>query len=168
MNPTRLKNQSEGLEKQISEFIDRFDPKTAEIIRQCREELRKLLPTATELIYDNYNFFVIGYCSSTRPSSCIVSLAAAANGVGLSFYHGATLKDPAHLLLGTGRQNRFVRLPSVQALQMPGALALIHQAIEFAPFPLPTAGGGSTIIQAVSAKQKPRRKAGNRIQVGDG
>jgi hypothetical protein len=151
------------LETQISEFIDRFDPKAAKMLRQCRKELRKLLPTATELIYDNYNFFVIGYCSSAKPSSCVVSLAAASNGVGLSFFHGATLKDPAHLLQGAGRQNRFIRLPSVEALRVPGVLALINQAVERAPVPLPRVGGGSTIIQSVSAKQKPRRKAGSGI-----
>jgi Domain of unknown function (DU1801) len=151
------------LENQISEFIGRFEPKAAKIIRQCRQELRKLLPNATELIYDNYNFFVIGYCSSAKPSSCVVSLAAAANGVGLSFYHGATLKDPDHLLLGAGKQNRFIRLPSVEVLHVPGVLALIKQAVGRAQLPLPRAGGGSTIIQSVSAKQKPRRKASNDI-----
>jgi hypothetical protein len=149
------------LEKQISKFIDRFDPKAAKIIRQCRKDLRKWLPTATELIYDNYNFFVIGYCSSAKPSSCVVSLAAAANGVGLSFYHGATLNDPDQLLQGAGKQNRFIRLPSVEALRAPGVLALIEQAVERASVPLPKVGGGSTIIQSVSAKQKPRRKASN-------
>jgi len=68
------------------------------------------MPTANELVYDNYNFFVIGYCSTERPSDCIASIAAAANGVGLSFYRGASLPDPHGLLLGSGSQNRFVRL----------------------------------------------------------
>jgi hypothetical protein len=75
-----------------------------------------------------------------------VSLAAAANGVGLSFYHRATLTDPDHLLQGAGKQNRFIRLPSVEALRLPGVLALIKQAVERAPLPLPRSGGGSTII----------------------
>ena len=154
-----MPNASLTTEQQISEFVNRFEPKLAKIIRQCRRALRKLLPTATELVYDNYNFFVIGYCSSARPSSCVVSLAAAANGVGLSFYHGATLKDPEQLLLGAGKQNRFIRLPSVAALQVPGVLALIKQAVARTPVPMPKVGGGSTIIQSVSAKQKPRRKA---------
>jgi hypothetical protein len=86
----------------------------------CRAALRKLLPTAFELIYDNYNFFVMAYCSTAKPSTCIVSLAAAANGVSLSFYQGASLKDPEHLLQGEGEQNRFVRLPTVESLRAPG------------------------------------------------
>ena len=56
-----------------------------------RRALRKRFPSANEIVYDNYNFFVIGYSPTERPSDTIVSLAAAANGVGLSFYRGATV-----------------------------------------------------------------------------
>lgn len=151
------------VEEQLSGFVDKFEPSTAKLIRQCRKELRKLLPTATEVVYDNYNFFVIGYCSSAKPSSCIVSLAAAANGVGLSFYNGASLKDPERLLQGAGKQNRFVRLPSVDLLKTPGVIALIERAVEQAKVPLPPAGIGPTIIQSVSVKQRPRRTQARKI-----
>ena len=94
---------------QVEIFIDKFDSKNAALIRSARKTLRKRLPAANELVYDNYNFFVIGYCSTERPSDCIVSIAAAATGVGLSFYYGASLPDPLKLLLGSGSQNRFIR-----------------------------------------------------------
>jgi hypothetical protein len=143
---------------QLAEFIAKFDQANAGLIRKCRAEIRALLPTAIELVYDNYNFFVIGYCTTERASDCILSIAAAANGVGLSFYHGASLPDPAHLLLGSGKQNRFVRLPGIEALRAPGVLALISAAVAQAEPPLPATGGGHTIIKSVSAKQRPRRK----------
>jgi len=38
------------------------------------QRLRKRLPTANKLVYDNDNFFVIGYCSTKRPSASIVSM----------------------------------------------------------------------------------------------
>jgi hypothetical protein len=44
-------------------------------------------------------------------ADCIVSIAAGANGVGL-FYRGATLPDPHKMLLGSGNQNRFIRIES--------------------------------------------------------
>src|SRR4029077_20776493 len=87
--------------KQLAGFIAKFEPKVARLIRGCRGALRKLLPTAIELVYDNYNFFVIGYASSERASDCIVSIAAAANGVVLLFYQGASLPDPRKILLGS-------------------------------------------------------------------
>ncbi len=76
---------SPDAEEQVRSFIDKFDPNDQALVRSMRKALRKRLPTANELVYDNYNFFVIGYCSSERPADCIVSIAAGANGVGLSF-----------------------------------------------------------------------------------
>jgi hypothetical protein len=145
------------VEKELAGFIAKFEPATAKLIRQCREEVRKLFPTAIQLVYDNYNFFVIGYSSTERPSDCIVSIAAAANGVGLSLYYGSRLKDPAGLLEGAGSQNRFIRLPNVDRLRVPAVRALIRAAEAQGKVRLPKTGGGHTIIRSISAKQRPRR-----------
>ena len=144
--------------KQLASFIAKFDPKVAKLIRLCRAELRKLLPTAIELVYDNYNFFVIGYGPNERASNAILSIAAAANGVGLSFLQGASLPDPGRILLGTGKQNRFVRIPNVARLKSPEVVALIRAAVAQAKTPFPAKGGGYMVIKSISAKQRPRRK----------
>jgi Domain of unknown function (DU1801) len=145
-------------EHQLAGFIDKFDSKNAALIRSVRKVLRRRLPTANELVYDNYNFFVIGYCSTERPSDCILSIAAGANGVGLSFYHGATLPDPHGLLLGSGSQNRFIRIESAATLTHPEVEELIACAIQQAEEPLPGRGKGKLVIRSISKKQKPRRK----------
>ena len=144
--------------QQLEEFIDKFDSKNAALIRSVRKAMRKRLPTANELVYDNYNFFVIGYSSTERPSDCILSIAAAANGVGLSFYYGATLPDPHKLLLGSGSQNRFIRLESAATLGRPEVEELIAAAAAQGETPLPATGKGKLIIRSVSEKQRPRRK----------
>jgi hypothetical protein len=146
-------------ERQLAGFINKFDTRNAALIRSVRRVLRKRMPSANELIYDNYKFFVIGYCSTERPSDCIVSIAAAANGVGLSFYYGATLPDPQKLLLGNGGQNRFIRIDSAAVFKRAGIEALIAAAIAQAKKPLPQRGKGKLIIRLISKKQKPRRKA---------
>src|SRR5881275_703322 len=84
-----MKTKIDITEKKLTSFIDKFDPKHRRLIRSVRKELRKRFPTANELVYDNYNFFVIAYGPTERPSDCIVSIAAAANGVGLCFIHCA-------------------------------------------------------------------------------
>lgn len=155
--PRGKPGRSESPAKELARFIAKFDPAVARTIRAARRALRKRLPTAVELVYDNYNFFVIGYSTTERPSDCIVSLAAAANGAGLSFYYGATLPDPQHVLLGSGKQNRFVRLPSAATLGEPAVEALIQAAIDQARTPLAATGGGYTVIKSISAKQRPRR-----------
>ncbi|MFL5333045.1 MAG: hypothetical protein ACJ8H8_07645 [Geminicoccaceae bacterium] len=143
---------------QVNGFIDKFDAKTARLLRACRSALRKRLPTAIEQVYDNYNFLAIGYCTTARTSDCIVSLAGAANGVILSFYYGATLPDPDGVLLGSGKQNRFVRLERASTLATPAVDALIDAAVAQARTPLPTTGRGVTLVKSISAKQRPRRR----------
>ena len=162
MKTERTVSEAKGAEEQqLASFIAKFDSKHAALIRAVRRALRRRLPAAHELVYDNYNFFVIGYCSSERPSDCILSIAAGANGVGLSFYYGATLADPHRLLLGSGSQNRFLRIESAQTLLRPEVEDLIAAAIEQAQRPLPEKGRGRLIIRSISKKQRPRRKDGS-------
>ena len=147
-----------GAEKQLKEFIGKFEPKNQTLIRATRKALRRRLPAANEVVYDNYNFFVIGYCTSERPSDCVVSIAASANGVALSFYYGATLPDPHKALLGSGQQNRFIRLESAATLARPEVEALITAAVAQAKTALPASGSGTLIIRSISEKQRSRRK----------
>ena len=144
--------------KQLAGFIAKFDPEVAKVIRGARRVLRQRVPTAIEIVYDNYNFFVIGYSTTERPSDCMFSIAAAANGVGLSFYYGSTLPDPDGLLLGNGKQNRFIRIPSAAVLESAPVERLLGAAIAQSRHPLADTGRGKTIIKSVSKKQRSRRR----------
>lgn len=146
-------------EKQLAGFIAKFDPQIAKQIRAARRVLRQHYPTANELVYDNYNFFVIGYSATERPSDCLFSIAANAKGVGLSFYYGSTLPDPHKILLGSGSQNRFIRIESEKVLSRPEVKELMNAAVAQADPALPSAGRGHLTIRSVAAKQRPRRLA---------
>jgi hypothetical protein len=148
---------SANAEKQLAAFIGKFSDTDQRLIRAVRRALRRRFPTANELVYDNYNFFVIGYSPTERPSDSIVSMAARANGVGLCFIYGARLPDPNKVLLGSGNQTRFIRLDSVGVLDRPEVKALVAAAIAQARAPLPTSGRGKLIIRSISAKQRPRK-----------
>lgn len=145
-------------EKQLRSFIAKFEPRHQVLIRTVRKSLRRRLPSAYELVYDNYNFFVIGYSPTDRPSDAIVSMAAGANGVGLCFVHGASLPDPKRILLGSGKQTRFIRLESAAVLERPEVAALFAGAIARAKPQLRARGRGELIIRSVSKKQRPRRR----------
>jgi hypothetical protein len=149
---------------QLEGFIGKFAAVDQRLIRAVRRALRARFPSANELVYDNYNFFVIGYSPTERPSDAIVSMAARANGVGLCFIQGARLPDPAKLLLGSGNQTRFLRLESAATLKRPEVEALIAAAIARAKPPLPKAGRGKLIIRSVSAKQRPRQRPASPTQ----
>ncbi len=151
--------KEESPARQLDRFLAKFEPKERSLIRAARAVLRRRWPGANELVWDNYNFFVIGYCTTERPSSAIVTIAAAANGVGISFYRGASLPDPHRILLGSGVQNRFIRLDSVATLARPEVRALLDAAARQDRPPLAKNRRGKLIIRSVSAKQRPRRKA---------
>lgn len=145
-------------ERQLAAFIAKFDPGNQRVIRAARKALRRRFATGYELVYDNYNFLVVGYSPTGRPSDTIVSMAAAANGVGLYFLHGADLPDPKQILLGSGRQTRFIRLASAGVLARPDVEALLKAAIARSKTPLPLSGRLQLVIRSVSAKQRPRRR----------
>lgn len=145
-------------ETRLRSFIAKFEPAHQRLIRAVRKALRKRFPSACELAYDNYNFLVIGYSSTERPSDAIVSMAAGANGVGLCFIHGAKLHDPGKILLGSGNQTRYIRLESAAELARPEVEALVAQAIAQAKTKLRPAGRGRLIIRSVSRKQRPRNR----------
>jgi hypothetical protein len=150
--------QSADPERQLAGFIARFEPEHQTLIRSVRRFLRRRFPTAHEMVYDNYNFFVIGYCPTERPSDCILSIAAASNGVGLCFTWGASLPDPKKILTGSGKQTRFLRLETASRLHQPEVAALLSVAALRAKARLPATGRGKLIIRSVSRKQRPRRK----------
>jgi hypothetical protein len=144
--------------RQLDGFIDKYDASVARLARSTRAAVRRRFPTAIELVYDNYQFLAIGYSSTERASDSLVSLAVSPNGVALSFYYGASLADPHGILLGSGNQNRFVRLASAATLELPAVKALLRAAIAQAETPLPSKGRGYTLIKSISAKQRPRRR----------
>ena len=153
-----MTTRAPNAEDQLRGFIAKFEPKHQRLIRAVRRVLRREFPTAHELVYDNYNFFVIGYGPTERPSDCIFSIAAASNGVGLCFVHGASLPDPEKLLTGAGKQTRFLRLESAAVLHRPEVKTLFSHAVAKSKASLPANGRGKLIIRSVSAKQRPRRK----------
>jgi hypothetical protein len=146
-------------EKQLAGFIGKFTPLVAKVIRAARRTMRQRLPGAIELVYDNYNFFVIGYGPNEKPSQAIFSLAAQAKGVALCFLQGKGLPDPEGILRGSGNVVRNVRLETAATLDRPEVQALMKAALDRAKTPLGPGSAHKLIIRSVSAKQRPRRKS---------
>jgi hypothetical protein len=144
-------------EKQLAGFVAKFTPEMAKRIRAARAKMRKRVPQALELVYDNYNFFVIGYGPNEKAGDAIFSLAAQAKGLSLCFLQGARLPDPSRLLRGSGNVVRNIRLDTADTLDRPEVAALIAVALDRAKTPMPASGSHRLIIKSVSAKQRPRR-----------
>jgi hypothetical protein len=144
--------------RQIAGFLAKYTPAIAIEGRAARRRLRALMPTATELVYDNYNTLAFGFAPGERASEVILSIALYPSWVTLFFLQGAKLADPGGLLCGSGSTVRHVRLDGGAAdLERAPIRALIRQALARAKVPLPKSGRGVTIVKMVSAKQRPRR-----------
>jgi len=143
-------------EAQLEAFIDKYSSEVAKEARRALVFLQKRLPTASRLVYDNYNALVVGFGASERVSDIILSIALYPKYLRLFFLRGLALPDPHGLLEGGGSTVRSVKLTPVSRLETDEVAALIDAAVSNAP-PLPAAGDGPLIIKSVSAKQRPRR-----------
>jgi len=146
-------------ETQIEGFIAKFTDEVAAEIRAARAEMRRRLPGAFELVYDNYNALAIGYGPNDKTGQAVFSLACFPRRVSLCFLRGAALDDPKGVLSGDGNQVRFLPLTPLSILDEPAVRALWDQALASATAPIGAAGTGRTIVKSVSAKQRPRRPA---------
>ena len=145
-------------ERQLAGFIAKFEPNKQKLIRSVRKVLRKRFPTANELVYDYRKNFVIGYSPIESGSDAIVALTADADGVALYFNQGPSLPDPHKILMGDGRQTRFIRLESARVLLRPEVESLMTAAVRKARIPLRRSGRGGLIIKSMSWKQRPRKR----------
>jgi hypothetical protein len=115
-------------------------------------------PQAVQLVYDNYNFLVIGFSPTPKPSDSIFSLAAQRRGLSLCFLQrGPELADPTGILRGSGKVVRSVPLLSPDDLGTPEVSALIEAQLRLASTPMDASSGAQLIVKSVSAKQRPRR-----------
>ena len=146
-------------EAQLQSFINRFDPKDQKLIRSVRAAVRKRFPTANELAYDYTSHVVIAFSPTDQGIDGIVAIDARADGMRLYVMQGPQLPDPKKLLMGSGKQARFVSLETASKLKHPDVEALIAAAIDQAKVPLPSKGKGSLILRGRAAKQPPRRKS---------
>lgn len=145
-------------EAQLRFLIEKLDPKDQRLVRSVRSGVRKRLPTANELVYDYGKSLVIGYSPTEAGIESIVATSVRVDGVSLYFTQGRKLPDPKQLLMGSGKQARFIRLEAASRLRHPDVEALIAAAIDQASVPLASRGRGMLVIKSTAAKKRLRRK----------
>lgn len=145
-------------ETQLKAFLAKYTPALARQARAARKHMRARYPHAHEMVYDNYNALVIGYCPTERPSEAIFSLAMLPDHVSLCFLQQAgQLPDPHKLLQGSGNIARHIKLRSPADLDEAAIVALMDEAERRALRAFDPGVKGRLIIRSVSAKQRPRR-----------
>ena len=143
--------------KQFDSFLAKYTPEIVRATKQSLTKMRKLVPGATEIVYDNYNALAIGFGPGERASEAVVSIAAYPRWVTLFFLDAKDLADPHGLLKGSGSRVRHIRLETPATLDRPEVRALIGEALGNAKKPIDPGQPRRMVIKSVSAKQRPRR-----------
>lgn len=151
--------KAKDAEKQLAEFMAKFSDEVADRADKILGEMRKLCPTALELVYDNYNALAIGFGPTERSSEAIFSIALFPRWVSLFFLQAKGLPDPEKILRGNGNVVRHVVLASPEMLYTPAVRDLMREALARAKVPLDPKAKHRLIIKSISAKQRPRRPA---------
>jgi hypothetical protein len=149
--------KTETAEKQLDGFLNAFSPEVSELARKVLAKLRKRLPHAKELVYDNYNALAIGFAPSERASEGIFSIAIYPMHINFFFLQGAKLPDPDGLLRGDGSVVRHIRLEDEKTLDRADVKAMMATAMKLANVPFDKKTEYKLVIKSVSAKQRPRR-----------
>ena len=149
--------KAKGEEEQLASFMAKYTPEIASHAKAIRAEMRKLYPTALELVYDNYNALAIGCSPTERASEAIFSIALYPRWVSLFFLQGAALPDPDKILRRSGKVAKHVVLPSTGTLKTPALQALMREAVARAKVGFDPSAKHCLIIKSIAAKQRPRR-----------
>jgi hypothetical protein len=155
---TKTDRSTRTPEAHIRSSIDNLDPKYQTLMRSVRAAIRKRFATLNELAYNYATSFVISYSPTERGIDGIVAITARPDGVRLYFGQGVQLADPKGLLLGSGKQTRFVQVEAASELAHPDIEAFFAIAIAQSNVPVPTEGQGAVIIKTDGTQQPPRRK----------
>lgn len=145
-------------QQQLDGFLQKYSPEMEKLGRAAIMHLKKRLPGATVMVYDNYNALAVGFGPNEKVSTLPISIALYPRWVTLFFMQGSTLPDPAKLLTGKGAKIRSLRLDEgLKTLKSPEVDALIAMAIMQCGWTLGTRAKGELIIKSISPKQRPRR-----------
>ena len=144
-------------EKQLETFISKYSPEIAARAQLVLKKMRKLYPTAMELVYDNYNALAIGFGPSERASEAIFSIALYPRWVSLFFLQAKGLPDPEGLLKGSGKVAKHVVLTTPAMLDESAVRILMDNATARAKVQFAADGQHRLMIKSVSDNQRPRR-----------
>lgn len=143
----------------LLKFLTPFRPDVQERALWLRDFVWDLFPQANELIYDNYNALAFGWSPTEKVGHtfCSIAVFRTNNNLQFGFFHGADLTDPEKMLIGNGKQYRYITVPDVNNFPVIYIRQLLQEAwinsLKLVKDPKQMAQG-KTITKSISAKQR--------------
>lgn len=120
------------MSKEYLEILSKADPQIQELANRTRSLVHEIMPDVTEVVWTKQNIISFGVGPKKMSEHfCYIGIFKA--HINLGFYYGADLQDPHHLLEGTGKLMRHIKITSTQQIDDPSLQALVQSASEYLP-----------------------------------
>jgi hypothetical protein len=108
-----LNKNNQVAQKDVSDlkkFLKPFPAEVQETTLWLRDFVWKLYPKSNELIYDNYNALAFGWSPTDRVGHvfCNIAVGRTSMNIFFGFYWGNQIADPEKMLIGNGKQYRYI------------------------------------------------------------
>ena len=113
----------------IEQFLAQYAPNVRELARQMRAVIREVMPEAVEQLDPPAN--LIGYGTDRTYKGLICGITLHATHINLMFAKGTELPDPNHLLVGTGKRARHVKIRQPAEIENPAVRTLLEDALHW-------------------------------------
>ena len=117
---------------EIEIFLQRTPENLQDIVLELRSLIASVVPNATEVIrWGGLSYFHEGRGGIVSAGICQISIHE--DHIRLAFIHGAFLSDPRHLLQGTQKVKRYIRLSSFEDTPWDDLRQLISESSRLDP-----------------------------------
>jgi hypothetical protein len=95
---------------ELKKFLKPFPAEVQETTWWLRDFVWSLYPKTNELIYDNYNALAFGWSPTDRVGHvfCNIAVGRTSMNIFFGFYWGSEIADPEKMLIGNGKQYRYI------------------------------------------------------------
>jgi hypothetical protein len=112
----------------FDQLLELFPPEIAELCRRADKLIRSTIPVGGSAVSLGWKNVRYGPRTPIRMDEIIVVLNPMRDRVNLNFGDFETLPDPDHLLEGTGKGIRHIKIRSASDLERPGVKVLLQAA----------------------------------------
>ena len=117
---------------EFEKIVQSASPKIQNLARRAKALITKIMPEVVEVVWPTQR--IAGYgIGPKKMSEQFCYIAVFQDRINLGFYYGADLPDPAHLLEGTGKLLRHIKITTPEQLDHPAVVELMEVASKHLP-----------------------------------
>jgi len=121
----------------VADVVKEFLSNYSEEIRKISEDLRKMARSAMTGAHEFLYYDAINYSVSDSPLDRICYISPMEKYVTIGFLFGTRLDDPRHLLEGSGKRARHVKIRTLEEGKNPALKELVKAAWTHGADPVP-------------------------------